>query len=166
MKIRFQGDENLKRAIVDGVLRRERLVDFQTAQEAGTLGAADQAVLEKCALELENRVLVSHDVKTMPHQFAKFAARQPSPGVLLIPQRLSIAAVIESLIVIWNCHDASVVGAKEALERSVSLLVESRHQGGGPHLRTGETARRKYQLLELIDRRSSQLAFWCAPTAR
>lgn len=93
-------------------------------------------------------------------------ARQPSPGVLLIPQRLSIAAVIESLIVIWNSHDASVVGAKEALERSVSPVVESRHQGGGPHLRTGETARRKYQLLEPIDRPSSQLAFWCAPTAR
>jgi Domain of unknown function (DUF5615) len=105
VKIRFQGDEDLKRAIVDGVLRREPSVDFQTPQEAGTLGAADQALLEKCALE--NRVLVTHDLKTMPRHFAKFIARRPSPGVLLIPQRLSIGAAIESLVLIWNSYDAS-----------------------------------------------------------
>ncbi|MGH9446656.1 MAG: hypothetical protein ACRD3O_13125 [Terriglobia bacterium] len=40
MKIRYQADENLDQAIVYGVLRQEPSLDFQTAQEAGLLGAA------------------------------------------------------------------------------------------------------------------------------
>ncbi len=105
MGIRFQADENLKQAIVYGALRREPSIDFQTAQEAGMLGAADQTLLQKCALE--SRVLVSHDLKTMPRHFAKFIAKRPSAGVLLIPQRVSIGAAIESLLVIWNSYEAS-----------------------------------------------------------
>jgi hypothetical protein len=34
------------------------------------------------------RVLVSHDLKTMPRQFGEFVQLSQSPGVLLIPQRL------------------------------------------------------------------------------
>jgi hypothetical protein len=35
VKIRFQADEDLDQAIVNGVLRREPSVDFQTAPKAG-----------------------------------------------------------------------------------------------------------------------------------
>ena len=105
MKICFQADENLDQAIVDCVLRREPSIDFRTAPEAGILGQPDQSVLQKCAAE--NRVLVSHDLKTMAHHFAEFITKQPSPGVLLVPQRVSIAVAIEDLLMIWNSHDAS-----------------------------------------------------------
>jgi hypothetical protein len=105
VKIRFQADENLNQAIVYGVSRREPSVDFQTPQEAGLLGATDQTLLQKCAFE--NRILVSHDIKTIPGRFAEFITRQTSAGVLLIPQRASVGEAIETLLMIWNSCDAS-----------------------------------------------------------
>ncbi len=105
MKIRFQADENLDQAIVDGVLRREAAIDFRTSREAGLLGATDHVLLQKCALE--NRLLVSHDIKTMPGHFAHFIPRQSSPGVLLIPQKVGVRLAIESLLMIWNSYDGS-----------------------------------------------------------
>ncbi|NUQ64240.1 MAG: DUF5615 family PIN-like protein [Pirellulales bacterium] len=40
----------------------------------------------------EERVLVTHDQKTMPDHFADFIAKQTSSGVLVIPQHVSILA--------------------------------------------------------------------------
>ena len=105
MKIRFQADENLDQAIVDGVLRRESSLDFQTAQETGLLGADDQTVLQRCSGE--GRILVSHDVKTMPCHFANLIMQQSSPGVLLVPQKVSVGVAIESLLMIWNSYSPS-----------------------------------------------------------
>src|SRR6516225_9469843 len=105
MKIRFQADENLDRAIVSGLLRREPSVDFHTAEEAGLLGADDSTVLEKCAAE--GRMLVTHDLRTIPEHFAEFITQRPSPSVLLIPQKLSIGIAIEGLLLIWHSYDAA-----------------------------------------------------------
>ena len=64
MKARFLADADLNRAIVSGVLRREPSLDFLTAQAAGLRGMRDPEIL---ALAVERqRVLVSHDVGTMP----------------------------------------------------------------------------------------------------
>ncbi len=64
MKVRFLADADLNKAIVTGVLRREPSVDFLTADAAGLRGMKDPEVL---ALAAEHqRVLVSHDVGTMP----------------------------------------------------------------------------------------------------
>jgi predicted nuclease of predicted toxin-antitoxin system len=105
VKIRFQADENLDQAIVDGVLRREPAVEFQTAQESGLPGADDQEILQWCSTE--DYVLVSHDVKTVPTHFAELSMRQRSPGAMLIPQKVSVGAAIESLVMIWNSYTAS-----------------------------------------------------------
>ncbi|MGH9430153.1 MAG: DUF5615 family PIN-like protein [Terriglobia bacterium] len=105
MKIRFQADENLDQTIVDGVLRRESSVSFQTCREARLVAADDLTVLQKCAAE--GRVLVSHDVGTMPAHFAMFIMQQRSPGVLPVRQKLRAGNVIESLLMIWNSCEAS-----------------------------------------------------------
>ena len=104
MKIRFQADEDLDQAIITGVLRREPSVDFQTPQEARLLGADDVTVLHWCAAE--GRILVSHDIQTIPWHFADFIATRTSPGVLLIPQKLRVGTAIESLLMIWYSFDA------------------------------------------------------------
>ena len=49
----------------------------------------------------DGRVLVSMDVTTMPGHFLRFVARNESPGLLLIPSRRRIGAVIEGLFMVW-----------------------------------------------------------------
>ena len=70
MKIRFLANADLNKAIVNGVLRREPSIDFLTAQSAGLRALNDPEVL-KLASE-QQRVLVSHDVGTMPAHFHAF----------------------------------------------------------------------------------------------
>ncbi|MFN0108289.1 MAG: DUF5615 family PIN-like protein [Blastocatellia bacterium] len=104
MKIRFQADADLRFPIVKGVRRREPLIDFQTANEAALEGIADPVVLKIAADD--GRLLVSHDVSTMPENFANFIETQASPGVVLIPQELPYHEAIERLIQLWATSEA------------------------------------------------------------
>ena len=104
MRIRFQADADLHLPIVKGLRRREPSVDFTTAYEAGLAGLDDQKVL---ALAASNgRVLVSHDVSTMPEAFSRFIQEQTSPGVILISQELSYRDAIEGLLQVWSSTEA------------------------------------------------------------
>jgi predicted nuclease of predicted toxin-antitoxin system len=64
MRVKFLADANFSRRIIKGLRRREPLVDFQTAEEASLSGKPDYEVLAIAASQ--NRVLVTHDRKTMP----------------------------------------------------------------------------------------------------
>jgi hypothetical protein len=104
MNVRFQADADLNEIIVKATLRREPCIDFQTARAAGLSGLGDQEVLAGAARS--GRLLATHDRKTMPTHFATFIARETSAGVLVIPQRLPIAQVVEDLILIWAASEA------------------------------------------------------------
>lgn len=104
MKIKFQGDYDLKRAIINGVKRRQPAIDFQNADEANLRGVPDEDVLAYAANE--GRILVSHDRRTMPDHFADFIVNQNSPGLILIEQRLPIREAIEDLLLIWEASEA------------------------------------------------------------
>jgi len=106
VKVRFLADADLNRAIVSGVLRREPSLDFLTAQAAGLRGMSDLEVLALAAEQ--QRVLVSHDVGTMPAHFREFrrAGRQSS-GVFLVPQSLEIGTAIDELLLVWLASEAS-----------------------------------------------------------
>jgi hypothetical protein len=104
LKVRFQADADFHVPIIKGVRRRERSVDFATAHEAGLAGLDDPAVL---ALAASNgRVLVSHDVSTMPEQFSNFIQERTSAGVILISQELSYREAIEGLLRVWSRSEA------------------------------------------------------------
>lgn len=106
MKVRFLADADLNRAIVVGVLRREPSIDFLTAQAAGLRGMNDPQVLALAADH--QRVLVSHDVGTMPAHFRKLRnAGKQSSGVFLIPQSLDVGTAIDELLLIWLASEAS-----------------------------------------------------------
>ena len=64
----------------------------------------DREVLEIAARE--GRVLVTHDHKTMPRHFAEFITRETSPGLLVVPQHLAVATVVEDLRLIWFVTEA------------------------------------------------------------
>jgi hypothetical protein len=104
MRVRFQADADLNRHIIAAVKRREPLVDFQTAPEAGLMGLDDPTVLALASSE--GRLLVSHDRQTLPHHFAAFIAQQTSPGLLIVSQRLPVSQAAEELLLIWVASEA------------------------------------------------------------
>lgn len=106
MKVRFLADADLNRAVVTGVVRREPSIDFLAAQAAGLRGLQDRQVLA-IAANL-GRVLVSHDVNTMPAHFRTFCSiGRTSPGVLIVPQKLAVSIAIEELLLVWLASDSS-----------------------------------------------------------
>ena len=106
MKVRYQADNDLKKAIVQGVWRREPAVDFRSAQSAGLDSVRDPDVLQRAAVE--GRILISHDVSTMPPSFEQFiGSGNRSPGLFLVPQGAGAGGVIESLLLVWLASEAS-----------------------------------------------------------
>lgn len=104
MKIRYQADADLNQAIVTGVLRKEPTVDFQTAYAAKLEGVQDTEVLAIAAKQ--KRILVSHDRRTMPSEFAEFIVNNQSSGVLIVSRKVPIEITIEELILIWAVSSA------------------------------------------------------------
>ena len=104
MKVRFQADADLNQIILLAVIRREPTIDFQTAIAAGLTGMADPEVLARATND--GRVLVTHDRKIMLRHFSEFIAHETSPGLLVVPQSISVATVVEDLILIWSATEA------------------------------------------------------------
>ena len=105
MKPRFQADADLNQTIVLATTRQELGIDFQTATAAGLAGLSDLEVLGLATRT--GRILVSHDLKSMPRHFGEFLRHSSSPGVLLVPQHLPASAVAEELILVWSVTEAS-----------------------------------------------------------
>jgi len=103
MRPLFQADEDFNAKIIAGVLRREPGIDFLTAAKAGLLGLKDSEILAAAAGG--GRILVSHDRRTLPGEFDAFTRNNQSSGLLIISQRLDIAAAIEQIILIWAASE-------------------------------------------------------------
>jgi hypothetical protein len=104
-KIRFQADNDLRSSIRAAVVRREPAIDFQSARDAKLDGVPDPRVLQM-AME-QGRILVSHDVNSMPVHFGRFLAEgHHSPGLFLVHQEAPTALVVESLLLIWLASEA------------------------------------------------------------
>jgi hypothetical protein len=104
MRVRFQADADLNQIIVSATVRRAREIDFRTASSAGLGRLSDREVLELAAGD--GRVLVTHDSKTMPRHFAEFIESQTSPGVIVVPQHIPVATVVDDLVLIWTATEA------------------------------------------------------------
>ncbi len=104
MTVRYQADADLDQAIVTGVLRREPTIDFQTAFAAGLEGVKDPEVLAIAAKQ--ERILVSHDRRTMPLEFAEFIISNQSSGIIIVSRKSPTEIVIEELLLIWAASSA------------------------------------------------------------
>ncbi len=103
-KVRYQADANLNEDIVNGVRRRAPEIDFKTANEAGLSGVDDPNVL--AAASIENRIIVTHDRRTMPHHFADFVSQNTCPGLFVVSQHTPVSQVIDDLVLIWHATEA------------------------------------------------------------
>ena len=104
MKVRFLADANFNQKIVRGLLIREPAIDFELPEAAIPEKTPDPAVLDLA--ESLGRVLVTHDVGTMPQWFQRRVEERRCAGLILVPQGLSIREAIEELLIVWHVSDA------------------------------------------------------------
>ena len=52
------------------------------------------------------RVLVTHDLNTMPGWFKKCTEERRCAGLILVPEKLPIRRAIEDLVLIWHLTEA------------------------------------------------------------
>jgi hypothetical protein len=105
LRVRFLADANLDQDIVAGVLRREPEVDFELPQGVLPDGMKDPEVLSVAAAL--GRILVTHDVRTMPGHFREFIAKTACPGLILIPTSMPIGLAINEILLIWHLSEAA-----------------------------------------------------------
>jgi len=104
MKIRFQADNDLDQRIVVATKRLDPTIDFQTAHALKLHGVPDTLVLERTA-EAE-RILVSHDRRTLPEFFREFISTNSSPGLIIVAPRLPVGRAAELLHLLWAASEA------------------------------------------------------------
>lgn len=102
--IAFLADENLKRKIISGLLRRNPSVDVVRAQDVGLSGVDDRVLLEVAARH--NRVLLTHDVQTLVgFAWEAVEAGRPMAGVIVLGRKLRVSEAVEELLLIAECSE-------------------------------------------------------------
>lgn len=100
MSVRFLADANFNQKIVTGLLLREPRIDFALPQTTIPEGLDDPAVLNLA--RISERIVVTHDVTTMPHWFTQSLNNDGCAGLILVPAKMAIPNAIEDLLLIWN----------------------------------------------------------------
>ncbi len=105
MTVRFLADEDLDANITDGLRSREPGIDIVDVKKAGLRRTADPVLLELAAEQ--GRIVITHDRRTMTRQAQeRLAAGKSNPGIFIVPQRSSIAEIVESLLLVWTASKA------------------------------------------------------------
>jgi len=100
--LRLLIDENFNQRILRGLRLRVPLLDVVIVQDTAMQGLQDPLLLREAAVL--QRVLVTHDLKTIPrHAYARVAAGEPMPGIIAVPDDLPIGQAIEELHVVVEC---------------------------------------------------------------
>jgi hypothetical protein len=104
--MKFAADENFDNRILRGLLRRQPDVDFIRIQDTEVAEADDPIVLAWA--DKENRILLTHDQKTVPRfAYERIAQGKRVAGVIVAGDSLPIASVIDDLLIIVTCSTAS-----------------------------------------------------------
>lgn len=121
--VRFLADENrpegTRNDILRGLIRRVPAVDVVRAQDAATGLATeeDPVVLEWAART--GRVVLTHDVQTMPaYAYGRLEAGLPMAGLLVVPRTVTTREAIDDLVLVAEC---SLEGEWEAQVRFLPL---------------------------------------------
>lgn len=104
MTIRFLADENVDPDLVQGLQRQVEGLDIVCVQDVGLRSESDPAILQWAADH--GRVLVSHDLKTIPDfAYERIAAGLPMPGVFVGRKAVGMAVLIEELAFIAEASE-------------------------------------------------------------
>jgi hypothetical protein len=102
--VRFLADENLDNDIVRAIVRQSASLDITRVQDVGLTGADDPTVLAWAASD--NRVLVTHDVNTIPrYAYERVGRGDRMSGVIIVPHGTAIGRCVEDLLLVAECSE-------------------------------------------------------------
>lgn len=97
----FLADENFNNIVLRGLLRVHPQLDIIRVQDTPLYRADDLRVLDWATQE--NRLLLTHDVQTMPDFFyQRLGENKFMRGIFVIADNAPIALVIEHLLIVIN----------------------------------------------------------------
>jgi hypothetical protein len=95
--MRFAADENLNNDLLRGLRARIPDLDIIRVQDSEMYAADDPTLL--AWLARENRILLTHDIQTMPgYAYERVRAGLPMPGIIEVDRDAAIGKVLEDLI--------------------------------------------------------------------
>ncbi len=101
--LRLVSDEDVKGAIIRGLLRREPDLDLVRAVDVGLNRTPDPQVLEWAAAE--GRVVLTQDVNTLVgFALARVKAGQPMPGVIALIEGVGVRQALDDVLLITLCY--------------------------------------------------------------
>ena len=99
-------DEHFPHSIVDATRAVDSEDHFLTVQDVDLFEVHDREILAWAAQE--RRILLTHDVRTMPMYAAeRLREGQAMPGLVLVPQSLPIGRAIDDLLLMAQCSQES-----------------------------------------------------------
>jgi hypothetical protein len=99
-------DHNFDARIINGLRRRQPALDVLLVREIGLAASDDPEILARAASE--GRVLLTHDIHTMPaFAYARVAAAEDMPGVFVVKKTLPIGQAIDQLLLAVYCLSSS-----------------------------------------------------------
>jgi predicted nuclease of predicted toxin-antitoxin system len=103
---RFLCDQNFNNDIVRGLRLRRPDLDLIRVQDEGLEQAEDSEVLAWAANA--GRIVLTHDKATFPDfAYERVLSREAMPGVLVVNNRMPVGRVIDELLMVIDCSDAS-----------------------------------------------------------
>jgi hypothetical protein len=102
--LRLLIDQDLDHAILRALLLRVQNLDVITAHQAGLSNASDPELLAWAAEQ--ERVVITHDRRTMPyHATSRIARAEKIAGLIIVSRQLPVSRVIDDLEIIVSCSD-------------------------------------------------------------
>lgn len=103
--MKWLADENLRNAIIRGLLRHQPSFDIVRAQDLPELSGHDDLTLLRFATSTD-RVLLTHDLSTMVSaRRTQLRLHSRCAPIVLIHDSLSISHVIEDLLLLDQCSE-------------------------------------------------------------
>lgn len=100
--MRFATDENFDERILKGLLARMPALDIVRIQDTEMYQAPDDRLL--AWLADEERILLTHDVNTMPgHAYDRVRDGLPMTSVFIVNQDAPIKQIIEQIVLLIEC---------------------------------------------------------------
>jgi len=101
--LRLLIDENIDHRILHGLKLRLPRIDYVLVRQIGMSGLPDLELLRWAAVE--NRVMVTHDKKTMiPDAEYLLKIGEPMAGLIYIPRSMKVGGAIRDLEIMVECH--------------------------------------------------------------
>lgn len=101
-------DEDVHDDIIRGLRRRDPTLDIVRAVDVGLSHTPDPIILAWAARHA--RILITGDLNTMTgFAWARVRSGEPMPGVLALLENISVARVIEDILLVAQCAEPEEV---------------------------------------------------------